>query len=94
MKGMKGARMESSLCPFILFTLLILFIPGASSSFASLSILPGLAFQDDDREIVNGAGFADEFCKGFVNPVANSRGCASTIFLNDFDQSRFTEFFP
>src|SRR5262249_30798068 len=50
-------------------------------------------FQNHDGEIVNGAGFADESGEGFINAVAQSRGGAPAVLLNNFDQTRLAELF-
>src|SRR5262249_2823932 len=52
----------------------------------SPSVFSGFTFQNHDREIVNGAGFADESGEGFIDAVAQSRGGAPAVLLNDFDQ--------
>src|SRR5262249_39306630 len=57
------------------------------------SVFSGFTFQNHDCEIVNRAGFADESGEGFINAVAQSRGGAPAVLLNNFDQTRLAELF-
>src|SRR5690348_5745685 len=50
-----------------------------------------LAFDDDQRQVVHGLGFADEFGQCLVNPVTQAGSRAATIPLNDLDQTGLAE---
>src|SRR5262245_43914599 len=53
----------------------------------------GRTFQNHDRQVVDGAGSAYEFRERLIDAVADARGGAAAVLLNDFDQARLAEFF-
>src|SRR5262245_46911822 len=56
-------------------------------------IFPGRTFQNHDRQVVDGAGAAYEFREPLIDAVADARGGAAAVLLNDFDQARLAELF-
>src|SRR3569832_1347687 len=50
-----------------------------------------LVFDDDQRQVVHGLGFADEFGQCLINSVTQAGSRAATIPLNDLNQTGLAE---